>query len=317
MNRFLKCFKKTYQTESHSRTFPYYLIGTREKQKETVLLVQIAGCSTVVEMAINQALDQKNSFPPTQHYLLGLFYGLHGKFGPKSITQNQFPKVSTHHGLPIVAMCFITCLILSTLTAFKLSTIYSITITGGLIFFPITLIFNDMLTEVYGYHQSRKIIWAGVGILLLFIGACQIVIKLPPAAIWPHQKSLETVFGALPQMALASIVAYVVSEFCNSYLIAKLKVLTQGRHFWFRVIVSSSCGTALDSLVFISIAFGMAYDNANVWQLALTQYVIKLSYILIPLLVTYYITGYLKKLDRVDWYDYHTNFNPLALFKIK
>ena len=125
--------------------------------------------------------------------------------------------------------------------------------------------------------------------------------------------SFEEVLGTLPRVALASVCAYLLGEFCNAYVIAKLKILTAGKYFWFRLIASSSCSIAVDSIVFCSIAFG-ANADVSIYKIALAQYVAKLAYVVLAMPLTYVFTGFLKKLDQIDWYDHGTNFNPLALF---
>lgn len=307
--------KRLYCQEREARKHRYVLVGTREKVGRKVAVVHVVGRAVTIEMPIAEAVERRDGFPPEQRYQLGVLHGLDGKYGPEGITQTELRPNAAMRGLPAVAIAFVTCLILSTVTASKLTHVGAVVFPAALVFFPFSFVFNDILTEVYGYHQSRKVIWSGVVANIAFIACCQIAVALPAADVWDRQQAFIDVFGVLPKFAAASISAYLIGEFCNSYLIAKLKILTTGRHFWLRLIVSSSFSIAIDSLVYTSIAFGISGPDVNLLGIAAAQYVAKLSYITMTMPLTYVISGFLKKLDNIDWYDYGTNFNPLAVFK--
>jgi len=313
LKRWLVAWGRFYTEEQIARRDGFKFVGTRHRGTRTVVLVQVIGRAVSIEMPILEAVAQRGRFSADDRYQLGILYGLEGKFGSQAVADTTVTTCSGTRGMPAISVAFVSCLILSTLTASKLVEVAGVIFPAGLVFFPLSFIFNDILTEVYGYHQSRKIIWSGVVANIAFMVGCQIAVALPSASIWSGQAAFEQVLGTLPRIALASVCAYLLGEFCNAYVIAKLKILTAGKYFWFRLIASSSCSIAVDSLVFCSIAFGANMD-VSIYKIALAQYVAKLAYVVLAMPFTYIFTGFLKKLDRIDWYDHGTNFNPLAVF---
>ncbi len=191
----------------------------------------------------------------------------------------------------------------------------AVTFGAGVLFFPISYIFGDVLTEVYGYARARKVIWAGFGALILASIMSAVIVALPPAPGWPNQRVYEIAFGNTWRIASASMVAYFCGEFVNSFVLAKMKVLTQGRFMWARFVGSTIAGEAVDSAIFYPLAFlgsGIMPD-ALVWQLTMTQFVAKTAVEIVFLPVTYRIVAALKRAEHEDFYDRNTDFNPLKL----
>ena len=184
---------------------------------------------------------------------------------------------------------------------------------AGVLFFPISYIFGDILTEVYGYARSRKVIWAGFTGMLFATLMTTVVLKLPPAQGWVHQEAFETVFGSTPRIVLASLVAFFSGEFCNSFVLAKMKILTAGKHLWMRTIGSTLVGEGVDCLLFYPIAFLGTWPNELVLQVMISNYFIKVAWEVINTPITYRIVAFLKKAEKEDYYDRNTNFTPFSI----
>jgi uncharacterized integral membrane protein (TIGR00697 family) len=213
----------------------------------------------------------------------------------------------------IIAVIYCTFLILSNLTASKIANIFGINITAALIYFPLTYIFDDILTEVYGFKVSRRVIWMGLVANAMVTFGALLAIHLPAAVFWPDQQAYQIVFTASLRVFIASSIAYLFGEFINSILLAKLKVLTSGKYFWLRVISSTSVGAGIDTAIFSAIAFIGTMPNKAVFQLFLVMYIFKVTYEIVALPITYKITNYLKRKDKIDFYDNKTRFNPFSL----
>ncbi len=186
---------------------------------------------------------------------------------------------------------------------------------AGVLFFPISYIFGDVLTEVYGYARARRVIWAGFGGLAFASFMAAVVVALPPAPFWENQKAYEIAFGQAPRIAAASMIAYFCGEFVNSFVLAKMKILTEGRWLWTRTIGSTIFGEAVDSALFYPLAF---YDsgmipNDRLLGIMLAQFVLKVSVEVVFTPVTYKIVGWLKRVEHEDYYDRDTNFTPFTL----
>jgi queuosine precursor transporter len=185
----------------------------------------------------------------------------------------------------------------------------------AILFFPLSYLFGDILTEVYGYARSRRVIWAGFGALIFAALMSWIVIKIPPAPDWPHQNSYEIVFGSTPRIVFASLTAFWAGEFTNSFVLAKLKIFTRGRYLWTRTIGSTVAGEIVDSMIFYPLAFlgAKGWTTALVIQVTLFNYTAKvlLEVILTPL--TYRIVNFLKRVEKEDYYDRETSFNPFSI----
>jgi uncharacterized integral membrane protein (TIGR00697 family) len=183
---------------------------------------------------------------------------------------------------------------------------------AGVMFFPISYIIGDVLTEVYGYARARRVIWVGFGALIFMAFMSWVVVSLPPAEGWPGQAAYESVFGNSWRIVLASITAFWVGEFANSFVLARMKSLTNGRYLWTRTIGSTVVGQGLDSLIFYPLAFyGLAgWPIEQLWQVVVSQFVIKTLWEALLTPVTYAVVGTLKRREGVDVFDEHTDFTP-------
>jgi uncharacterized integral membrane protein (TIGR00697 family) len=212
----------------------------------------------------------------------------------------------------IITLLFVTCLVTANIIAVKLISIFGFILPAAIVIFPISYIVGDILTEVYGYSRARQVIWLGflcnlVVVLAIFIGQL-----LPPANFWDGQQAYERILGYTPRVLLASFIAYLVGEFANSAVLAKMKILTKGRWLWTRTIGSTLVGQGLDSLIFISVAFWGTIPNTALLTTVLTQWLVKTAYEAIITPLTYLIVNWLKRIEGVDVYDNETNLNPIT-----
>ena len=184
---------------------------------------------------------------------------------------------------------------------------------AGVLFFPISYLFGDILTEVYGYARSRKVVWAGFGAMVFASSVSWVVVKLPPAQGWAGQAALESAFGQAPRIALASIVAFFAGEFTNSFTLAKLKILTKGKHLWSRTIGSTVVGEAVDSLIFYPLAFLGPWSADLVLTVAVSNYALKVAWEAVATPLTYWAVAWLKQAEAEDFYDRDTDFTPFSL----
>ena len=183
---------------------------------------------------------------------------------------------------------------------------------AGILFFPVSYVLGDVLTEVYGYARARRCIWAGFAALLFMAFMSWIVVALPPAATWKGQASYEAVFGQVPRIVFASIAAFWAGELANSYVLARMKIWTEGRMLWTRTIGSTVVGQAVDSLIFYPLAFlyAPAWTPALVLKVLFTQWVLKVAWEVLLTPATYAVVGFLKRREGVDVYDTGTDFTP-------
>lgn len=209
-----------------------------------------------------------------------------------------------------VAGIFVSALMISNTIAGKFFSIGPFSFPAGVIVFPVSYIFGDIITEVYGYARSRQIIWTGFAAVTLMSLVYWIAIKLPPAPFWPYQESMNEVLGQVPRIVLANIIAYFAGEFANSYVLAKMKILTKGKMLWTRTIGSTLVGEGLDSLLFMLIAFSGVISTSELVRSMISIYVFKVLYEVIATPLTYIVSGYLKKAEGIDHYDYNTAFSP-------
>jgi uncharacterized integral membrane protein (TIGR00697 family) len=211
---------------------------------------------------------------------------------------------------------FVAVLLVSEITATKIAQIGFIQTSGAIILFPISYIMSDILTEVYGYARARSVMWIGfVGLVLMSLVLVAVEF-LPAAPSWHNQQAYEAVLGFVPRISMASIIAYWVGGFANDFTLAKMKILTKGKYLWSRTIGSTVVGQAIDSFLFIGLAFYGIIPTAVVLQIALTQYLLKVIYETVATPVTYFIVNKLKKAEGLDVFDYRTNFNPFR-FKVE
>jgi uncharacterized integral membrane protein (TIGR00697 family) len=187
---------------------------------------------------------------------------------------------------------------------------------GGVLFFPISYIFGDILTEVYGYGRDRRVVWAGFGALAFASFMAWVVISLPPAStafMASYQSHLEGVFGNSWRIALGSMIAFWAGSFANSYVLAKMKLWTRGKWLWTRTIGSTLVGELVDSSLFYGIAFYGIWATGDLIKIAIAQYILKTGWEIVMTPVTYRVVGFLKRAEQEDYYDRGTNFNPFVL----
>ncbi len=222
--------------------------------------------------------------------------------------------------LPAITGVFVTSLIVSNIIAVKLISVGPIFLSAAIILFPVSYIFGDILTEVYGYARARRVIWVGFGCNLLAVVAIWLSIELPSAPFWrmgpfdspqSSQAAYETIFGFTPRILAASFLAYLAGEFLNSFVLAKLKIATRGRHLWMRTIGSTVVGQLVDSGIFISLAFYGTLPLEALGAVIFNQWWMKSAYEAVLTPLTYLVVNYLKKVEQEDYYDRGTNFNPL------
>jgi uncharacterized integral membrane protein (TIGR00697 family) len=214
----------------------------------------------------------------------------------------------------LVMASFVTILLCSNLIGTsKVITIFGFTCGAGVFFFPLSYVFGDILTEVYGYARSRKVVWAGFSALAFASIMSWFVVAAPPAKDWPFQSAYETVYGQTWRIVVASFLAFFAGEFTNSFVLAKMKLWTQGKMLWTRTIGSTIAGEAVDSLIFYPIAFLGTWQHHLVVQVMLTNYLLKVLWEVVMTPVTYKIVNFLKKAESEDYFDWKTNFNPFSL----
>lgn len=211
----------------------------------------------------------------------------------------------------VVMAAFVAILLLSNLIgAAKLSTLGGFTFGAGILFFPLGYVIGDVLTEVYGYAHARRCIWVGFSALVFMAFMSWVVVSLPPAAGWDGQAAYESVFGQVPRIVMASIVAFWAGEFVNSFVLARMKVLTRGRHLWTRTIGSTVVGQAVDSAIFYPLAFAGVWSTSQVITVMFTNWALKVLWEALLTPVTYAVVGWLKRHEGVDVYDEGTDFSP-------
>ena len=213
----------------------------------------------------------------------------------------------------IISSFFVAMLLISNIVATKLISLGPFIFTGGIIVFPITYIFSDILTEVYGYARSRKIIWTGFFSLILMSIILWIVNILPPAPAWPNQDAYTTILGTIPKIVVASIIGYWAGEFANSYVLAKLKILTKGKYLWMRTIGSTIVGEGIDTLLCVLIGFAGTIPLKVLIIAVFSSYIFKVLYEILATPATYKIVSFLKKKEHCDAVDKRTNFNPFKM----
>lgn len=213
----------------------------------------------------------------------------------------------------LVTAIFITCLITANITAVKLTSVFGLILPAAIIIFPISYISGDVLTEVYGYRQARRVIWLGFFCNLIAVIAIWVGQVLPAASFWDGQAAYERILGYTPRLLVASFLAYLVGEFANSFVLAKMKIATQGRWLWTRTIGSTLVGQGLDSLVFITLAFVGTIPLTGLASAIVTQWLAKSLYEAAVTPLTYGVVNFLKRQEGLDVYDYDTRFNPLLV----
>lgn len=229
-------------------------------------------------------------------------------------------EMSERRWLPAVAAIFVTSLVISNITAAKLIVLGPFYLPAAILIFPVSYIFGDILTEVYGYAQARRVIWIGFACNLLAVLVLTLSAALPAAPFWTigamespeaSQRAFQSVFYATPRILLASFLAYLAGELLNSFVLAKMKIATGGRHLWMRTIGSTVVGQFADSGIFILLAFYGTVPFSALLTIAASQWLVKSAYEALMTPFTYAAVGFLKRAERKDYYDRLTDFNPL------
>ncbi len=214
----------------------------------------------------------------------------------------------------LVLGAFVTVLLCSDVIGVaKVCNVRGFTFGAGVLFFPISYLFGDILTEVYGYARSRRVIWSGFGALIFASFMSWIIRILPPDPGWPNQNAYELMFGQTPRIVFASLTAFWAGEFMNSYVLAKLKIFTEGRFLWVRTIGSTIVGEGVDTLIFYPVAFAGFWPVHLLGEVMISNYIIKVGWEAAATPLTYKIVRFLKRAESEDYYDRGTNFNPFLL----
>lgn len=215
--------------------------------------------------------------------------------------------------LPVITGLFVACLLISNTIEAKVFTAFGLTLTAGTIVFPLAYVFGDILTEVYGYAASRRIIWTGFAALFLMVVIYSIAIILPPDAAWPNQEAFATIFAPVPRISAASLIAYFAGEFVNSFIVAKMKVAANGQHMARRFAVSTIFGQMVDTTVFTLIAFSFIMPWSILPAMIGSMWLLKVLWEIIALPLTLKMVTWLKRSEGIDVYDRDTDFNPFHL----
>jgi queuosine precursor transporter len=224
--------------------------------------------------------------------------------------------VNLPHGLryyDVIVGMFVAVLLISNISATKLVGFGIFPFDGGTLLFPLSYIFGDILTEVYGFARARRVIWLGFLANALAAVTFLVVGRLPAAGIWENQAAYDAILGFVPRIVLASFVAYLAGEFSNSVILAKMKVKTKGRWLWTRTIGSTMVGEGVDTLIFVTVAFLGVVPTRELWLMIAFNYVFKCGIEILFTPVTYLVVGKLKRAEGVDVYDTKTKFNPFRM----
>lgn len=215
--------------------------------------------------------------------------------------------------LTALSVFFVSVLLISNIASTKIVDFGWFTFDGGTLLFPLSYIFGDIMTEVYGYKKARNVIWLGFISALVMSIVFMVVGALPPAADWGNQAAYDAILGLTPRIVLASLFAYFCGSFSNSFILAKMKILTKGKLLWTRTIGSTVVGELVDSTLFILIAFWGVLPSSLLITLILSNYIFKTAVEVLFTPLTYKVTHFLKQKEKEDYYDTATNFNPFAV----
>jgi uncharacterized integral membrane protein (TIGR00697 family) len=213
----------------------------------------------------------------------------------------------------IVSGIFVATLLISNTIAVKIISVGSFAVPAGILCFPLSYIFGDILTEVYGYERSRSVIWTGffsLGLMSLFYLLAEF---LRPAPFWNNQNAFELILGQAPRIAIASLIGYWVGEFTNSYVLSRMKIWTNGKFLWTRTVGSTVAGQAVDTIMFNIVAFVGLFSTSNLIDIIITGYILKVLYEVIATPLTYKIVGFLKRVENEDKFDYDVKYNPFIV----
>jgi len=221
--------------------------------------------------------------------------------------------MTVSHRFVVVAAVFVTCLITANFIIVKQISIGNLVLPAAIIIFPLSYIIGDILTEVYGYQQARRVIWLGFLCNLIAVVAIWVGKILPSAPVFEAQSAYERILGSTPRFLLASFVAYLAGEFANSFVLAKMKIRTRGRWLWMRTIGSTLVGQGIDTLIVLTIAFAGVLPLSVLGTMISSHWLLKTAYEAVATPFTYGVVGYLKRKEGIDVYDYGTDFNPLRV----
>ncbi len=214
----------------------------------------------------------------------------------------------------LITAVFVTVLLTSNLIGpSKVATLWGFTFGAGILFFPISYLFGDILTEVYGYARARRVVWTGFAALAFASLVTVVVLELPPGGGWTGQEAHEAVFRQTPRIVLASLLAFWTGEFANSYALAKLKLRTEGRHLWARTIGSTVVGAGVDSAIFYPVAFLGVWETRTVFLVLFTNYGLKVLWEVLATPLTYRVVNALKRAEHEDHFDRGTDFTPFSI----
>lgn len=226
-----------------------------------------------------------------------------------------------------LAMIFVTFLIVSNLTAFKVVEFntskflflkgifnnFDINFPAALVFFPLTYFFDDTLTEVYGFKTSRFVIWGGLFCNTVFTLSALLTVYLPPSHFWHYQSQYSVIFTSAPRVFVASTIGYFCGEFLNSIILSKMKIIMKGKRLWLRLLASTATGVSIDSIIFCHVAFIGSIPGKIIWEMVFVQICFKVCYEALAIPFSYKIISYLKGKDHIDYYDFSTRYNPFSL----
>jgi uncharacterized integral membrane protein (TIGR00697 family) len=211
------------------------------------------------------------------------------------------------------AALFVTCLLTANTIAAKLIVVAGVVLTAGIVIFPLSYVIGDVLTEVWGFHVARRVIWLGFACNVVMVAAIWLAGEIPSAPFGASQPAYDEVLGQTPRILVASFAAYLVGELANAFVLAKLKIATQGRYLWVRTIGSTVVGQAIDSVVFVTLAFAGTMPGPVLAGVVVGQWLVKVAYEAAGTPIVYPVVAWLKAREGIDTYDYDTDFNPIRL----
>src|ERR1700722_15321164 len=232
---------------------------------------------------------------------------------PEPVSPHPKPSQEEFRYLTLIGGLFVATLLISNTTSGKPWQVWEFTLPAGVILFPVSYIFSDILTEVYGYARSRQVIWTGFAANALMAVAYWIVISLPPASFWKNQAAFALTLGQVPRIVFGSLLGYLAGEFANSIVLAKMKIWTRGRHLWTRTIGSTIVGQLVDSVIFYPVAFLGIWTSLTLVRVLAFNWAFKVMVEVLLTPVTYAVVGVLKRMEGEDWFDERTNFSPFRL----
>ena len=216
----------------------------------------------------------------------------------------------------VLGILFASCLLISNILATKIIMVGPWAAPAGVLIFPVAYIINDVISEIYGFKKARLIIWAGFGVNLLAIGFFSLAINIKAASFWENQSAFSTILGSTPRIMVASLSAYLTGSFLNAYVMSKIKIITKGKGFSGRAIISTVIGELSDSAIFITIAFAGIFHSNVIITMILTQALIKIVYEIIILPITIIVVNRIKKIENLDTIDYSVSYNPFKINQI-